>query len=87
VRVELDDLLLELLLLELQALLRGDDVGDALLDVLEQLHLLLVGVLERLGRVLRPVEELVDLRLDYGGEPSGHAGHAILLHGGQSGAV
>ena len=48
-RVELDDLLLELLLLQLQALLGRDDVGDALLDVLEQLHLLLVAVLQRLA--------------------------------------
>ena len=74
-RVELDDLLLELLLLELKALLRGDDVGDALLDVLQQLHLLLVAVLERLGRVLGLVEQLRDLRLDDGGEPPGQPGH------------
>jgi len=33
-RVELDDVLLELLRLELEALLRGDDVRDAPLDVL-----------------------------------------------------
>ncbi len=40
-RLELDDVLLELLRLELEALLRGDDVGDAALDVLElRLHLL-----------------------------------------------
>ena len=57
-RVELDDLLLELLLLQLEALLRRDDVGDALLDVLQQLHLLLVAVLERLRGILRPVEQL-----------------------------
>ena len=62
-RVELDDLLLELLLLELQALLGGDDVSDALLDVLEQLHLLLVAVLQRLAGVLGLVEQLVDLAL------------------------
>ena len=43
-RVELDDLLLELLLLQLEPLLRRDDVGDPLLDVLEQLDLLLVAV-------------------------------------------
>ena len=48
-RVELDDLLLELLLLQLQALLGRDDVSDALLDVLEQLHLLLVAVLQRVS--------------------------------------
>src|SRR5581483_4840600 len=36
-RLELDDVLLELLLLQLEALLRGDDVGDAALDVLQLL--------------------------------------------------
>ena len=41
-RVELDDALLELLGLELQPLLRGDDVGDPPLDVLQHLELLLV---------------------------------------------
>jgi len=56
--VELDDRLLELLGLHLQTLLRGDDVRDALLDVLEQLDLLLVAVLERLGRILGAIEEL-----------------------------
>ena len=79
--VELDDLLLELLLLELQPLLRCDDVGDALLDVLEQLHLLGIGVLERLGRILRLVEHLVDLRLDDGGHASAHSGHGYLRVG------
>ena len=63
-RLELDDVLLELLLLELEPLLRRDDVGDAALDVLELLEHLLVRVVERLGRVLRPVEELRVLRLD-----------------------
>ena len=53
-RVELDDRLLELLGLHLQALLRRDDVGDALLDVLQRLELLLVAVVERLGRGPRP---------------------------------
>ena len=50
--------------LELEPLLRGDDVGDAALDVLELLELLLVRVVERLGRVLGPVEQLRELRLD-----------------------
>ena len=80
-RVELDDLLLELLLLELQPLLRRDDVGDALLDVLQQLHLLRIGVLERLGRILRLVEHLVDLRLDDGGHASAQSGHGYLRVG------
>ena len=78
-RVQLDDLLLELLLLELEALLGRDDVGDALLDVLEQLHLLLVAVLQRLTRILGLVEHPVDLGLDYSGEPPGHAGHGTSL--------
>ena len=64
--VELDDLLLELGRLHLKALLRRDDVGDALLDVLKQLDLLLVAVVERLGRILGPVEHLRDLGLDDG---------------------
>ena len=63
-RVELDDLLLVLLGLHLDALLRRDDVGDALLDVLKQLELLVVAVVERLGRILGPVEHLRDLGLD-----------------------
>src|SRR5205085_11528723 len=78
-RVELDDLLLELLRLELKALLRGDDVREPLLDVLQQLHLLLVAVLQRLGRVLGAVEQLRDLRLYDGGETPGQPGHRILL--------
>ena len=75
-RVELDDGLLELLGLHLQALLRRDDVRDALLDVLQRLQLLLVAVVERLGRVFRAVEQPRDLGLDDGGHASAHAGHA-----------
>ena len=77
-RVELDDLLLELLLLQLEALLGRHDVRDALLDVLQQLHLLLVAVLEGLRGILGLVEELVDLRLDDYGHASAHAGHGGL---------
>ena len=61
--------------LHLKALLRRDDVGDALLDVLKQLDLLLVAVVERLARVLGPVEHLRDLRLDDGGHASGKPWH------------
>ena len=75
-RVELDDGLLELLGLHLQALLRRDDVRDALLDVLQRFQLLLVAVVERLARVFRPVEQPRDLGLDDGGHASAHAGHA-----------
>jgi hypothetical protein len=64
-RVELDDALLELGLLQLEPLLGGDDVGDAALDVLQQLELLLVGVVQRLGRVLGAVEQLGELRLHH----------------------
>jgi len=55
--LELLDLLLELLRLKLQSLFRGDDVGDAALDILEQLALLLVGIVERDRRVLRTIEQ------------------------------
>ena len=75
-RVELDDGLLELLGLHLQALLRGDDVRDALLDVLQRFQLLLIAVVERLARVFRPVEQPRDLGLDDGGHASAHTGHA-----------
>ena len=63
-RLELDDVLLQALGLDLQPFLRRDDVGDAALHVLELLKHLLVRVVERLSRVLRPVEQLRVLRLD-----------------------
>ena len=75
--LERHDVLLELLLLQLDPLLRGGDVGDAALHVLELLDHLLVRVVERLGRVLRLVEELRVLRLDDGRcavHESGHEG-------------
>src|SRR5919197_1857171 len=62
-RVELDDALLQLRLLQFEPLLRGDHVGDPALDVLEQLELPLVRVVQRLRRVLGPVEQLRELRL------------------------
>ena len=65
-RVELDDALLQRGLLHLQALLGGDDVGDALLDVLQLFDLLLVAVVQRLGGVFGAVEQLRDLRLHDG---------------------
>src|SRR5262249_47115762 len=61
-RVERHDALLELRLLHLEALLRGDDVGDAALHVLEERQLLLVRIVERLRRVLGLVEHLRRLR-------------------------
>src|ERR1019366_2132634 len=79
--VELDDLLLHRGLLKLQALLRGHDVGDALLDVLKQLELLGIAVVECLGRVLGAVEHLRNLRLDDGGHASRQASHCFLLCG------
>ena len=63
-RLELDDALLELLVLHLEALLRRDDVRDPALHVLEQLELLLVRVVEGLARILGAVEQLRELRLD-----------------------
>src|SRR6185312_3989400 len=77
--VELDHLLLVLLLLQLESLLRGNDVRDPLLDVLEQLDLLLVAVLQSLGRILGPIEQFGDLGFDYGGHAPGQARHRILL--------
>ena len=56
--LELGDLALRLRALEIDPLLRGDDVGDALLDVDEQLALLLVGVVERDREVLGTIEQL-----------------------------
>ena len=64
-RLELDEALLELGGLHLQPLLRGRHVDDAPLHVLEQAELLLVGVVERLRRVLGAVEQLRELRLDH----------------------
>ena len=75
--VELHNLLLELLRLHLKALLRRDHVGDALLDVLKQLDLLLVAVVERLAGILSPVEHPRDLGLHNCGHPTGQPGHAI----------
>ena len=74
-RVELDDRLLQLRGLHLQALLRGDHVRDPLLHVLQVLDLLLVAVVERLAGVLGAVEQLRDLRLDDGGHAPGEAWH------------
>ena len=77
-RIELHDLRFVLLLLELEALLGGDDVGDPLLDVLKLLDLLLIAVFERLGRVLGPIEQLRDLRLHDGRHAPGQARHRVL---------
>ncbi len=78
-RVELDDALLEGALLHLQALLGRHHVGDALLDVLQLFDLLLVAVVQRLGGVFRPIQQLGDLRLHDGRHAPGQAGHLILL--------
>ncbi len=64
--VELDDLLLERCLLQLETLLGGHHVGDALLDVLQLFDLLLVAVVERLGGVFGAIQELGDLGLHDG---------------------
>ena len=82
-RVELDDLLAQGLLLELQTFLRGDDVRDPLLDVLQLLDLLLVAVLERLGWILGPIEQLRNLGFYDCRHATGKSRHRILLGGGQ----
>ena len=77
--VELLDLLLHRRVLQLEPLLRGRHVGDAALHVLELAELLLVGVVERLVRVLGAVERLRELRLDDRGGASHQAGHEQTL--------
>jgi hypothetical protein len=59
--LELVRLRLQLRLLQLEALARGGHVGDPAADLLQHLELALVGVVEGLARVLRPVERLVRL--------------------------
>ena len=76
--VELGELLLELLRLQLEPLLRGDDVGDAALDVLQHLELLLVRVVERHRGVLGAVEQLRVPRLDDGRGSAHQAGHVRI---------
>ena len=56
--------LLQLLSLELDALFGGRDVGEAALDLLQLLELLLVGEIECFAGVLDLVEDLVGLCLD-----------------------
>ena len=73
--VELVDLLLHARVLELEALLRRRHVGDAALDVLKLLELLLVRVVERLVRVLGAVERLGRLRFEDEHEAGPQAGH------------
>ena len=63
--VELVRLLRERLRLHLEPLLRGGHVGDAPLHLLEMLELSLVAVVERLTRILGPVEQRGHLRLDH----------------------
>src|SRR5204862_8087709 len=63
-RLELDHRLLELRRLKLEPLLRRHDVGDASLDVLEQLQLALVRVIEGLARILGAIEQLREFRFD-----------------------
>src|SRR6266404_1372725 len=75
-RLELHDVLLERLRLQLEALLRSDDVGHTALDVLKLLEHLLVRVVERFRRILRPSQQLRGLRLDVGHRPRQQAGHS-----------
>ena len=62
--LQLGGSLLELLSLELDALLGGGDIGEAPLHLLQLLDLLLVGEIERLAGILGLVENLVCLGLD-----------------------
>ena len=73
-------LLLELGDLQLEALAAGGDVGHAATHLLEQLELLLVGVVQRLARVLGLVQGLVRLGLEDQGEalPEAHRGRPFL---------
>ena len=56
------DVLFESTLLDLQAFLLGRQVGDSLFDVLKLVAHLLVGVVECLARILRPIEDRVYFR-------------------------
>ena len=69
---------LQLLHLQLEALAAGRDVGDPAAYLRQQLELLLVGVVERLARVLVLVEDLVGLGLEDQGEAGTH-GHAASV--------
>ena len=69
--------LLQLLGLELDPLLRRCHIGEATLDLLELLDLLLVGEIERLAGVLGPVEDFVRLGLDDVRQPFHHT-HVVL---------
>ena len=62
--VERDDVLLELLRLELEALLGRDDVRDSSFDVLQRLELLLVRVVEGLLWILGAVQKRAEFRPD-----------------------
>ena len=77
--VELVDLLLHGRVLHLEPLLRRRHVGDPALDVLELAQLLLVGVVERLVRVLGAVERLRELRFDDHAQACHQAGHRVSL--------
>ena len=72
-RLELVGGALQLLHLQLQALAARRHVGDAAAHLRQQLELLLVGVVQRLARVLVLVEDLVRLRLEDQGESAAHA--------------
>ncbi len=74
--LELGALLLELGDLQLETLAAGGHVGHAAAHLLQQLELLLVGVVQRLARVLRLVQGLVRLGLEDQGEalPEAHRG-------------
>ena len=75
--VKLGGLLSQAVLLHLQALLRRHHLGDPALGGLQQLQLLLVAVVERLGGILGAIERRRDLRLHDRAETSLEPGHQI----------
>ena len=72
--VELLDALLDLGRLEVEPLPAGGDVRHSATHFLQHFELLLVGVVERLARILGPVQHLAGLRLDDRREPA-HEAH------------
>ena len=71
--LQLVSVALKLLHLQLEALTAGGDVSDPPAHLGQQLQLLLIGVVERLARVLVLVEDLVRLGFADQGESTAHA--------------
>ena len=81
--LELFALLLELLHLQFDTLAGGRDVSDAAPDLLQQLELLLVGVVQGLPGIFHPVQGPVGLGLEDQRDPFHHAhkrDHPLILY-------